>query len=289
MGAVSVKWLKLYNEARTDKKLAPLTLAERGVWVNLLCYANEQEDRGTFDASDLLDLALECADGDEAVMQSALDKLVKVKHLVPAEAAGHYTFRTFAERQARKPSDEPQAVLKRKQAQRQREAISHGVTRDRGVTNAMSRERADVTRLDIRDKSKESNTSPNLSPKRKSNTSPFAAASAGGVRGKPTNPIWDALASVTGIQPQTASERSRRGKAVKELREVGATAEEIARRADRYRMVFPSATLTDTALVAHWSECDPTRPIPFPKARTYARAAPEPPELDLHAPPLEWK
>ncbi len=55
-------WCKLYAEARLDKKLAQLTLAERGVWVNLLCYASEQPERGTFDASDRYGLALECAD-----------------------------------------------------------------------------------------------------------------------------------------------------------------------------------------------------------------------------------
>src|SRR5260221_1557899 len=107
-----MRWLKLHNEARTDKKLAILTLAERGIWVNLLCYANEQEERGAFDASDRYVLALECAEGDEETLNSLLDKLLRVRHLVELDD-GRLVFRTFARRQYDKPSDEPDRVTAR--------------------------------------------------------------------------------------------------------------------------------------------------------------------------------
>ena len=132
-----MRWLRLYSEARNDRKLAILTLAERGVWVNLLCFANEQEERGTFDASDRYVLALECADGDEDVLTSALDKLLRVKHLTDL-GDGRLSFRTFQARQYDKPSDAAEATRERKRKQRER-AASH----NDHDGNAMSR---DVTR-----------------------------------------------------------------------------------------------------------------------------------------------
>lgn len=129
-----MEWFKLYHEARLDKKLSLLTLAERGVWINLLCYASEQTERGAFDASDRFSLALECAEGDEAILNSTIEKLLKVKHLittVTSETSRNernglvtdsvtsqwLTFRTFASRQAQKasnfPSDAPERVTAR--------------------------------------------------------------------------------------------------------------------------------------------------------------------------------
>lgn len=66
--------------------------------------------------------------------------------------------------------------------------------------------------------------------------------------------LWDALASATGIDPETNGERSRFGKSVNELLAAGATGTEIAARAARWPMRFPKATLTDRALVNHWGE-----------------------------------
>lgn len=113
-------WFKLYTEARLDRKLAILTLAERGVWIGLLCFAAEREDeaRGTFDASDRYALALECADGDEETLNSTIEKLLKVRHLLPhGEQQGVFIFRTFETRQAQKitdfPSDDKERVKER--------------------------------------------------------------------------------------------------------------------------------------------------------------------------------
>src|SRR5690348_18343908 len=98
-----MEWFKLYHEARRDKKLSILTLAERGVWINLLCYASEQQERGTFDASDRLTLALECADGDEDVLNSAIEKLLKVRCLISVDGAPDLlTFRRSEERRVGK-------------------------------------------------------------------------------------------------------------------------------------------------------------------------------------------
>lgn len=74
------------------------------------------------------------------------------------------------------------------------------------------------------------------------------------------NPIWDALLSVCGVNPDNvnSSEASRYGRMVRLLNESNATPEEITRRAQVYRQKFPKATLTPTALVNRWSECDPS-------------------------------
>lgn len=85
-------WFRLYADARSDKKLATLTLAERGVWLNLLCYASEQEERGSFDASDRFILALECADGDEEILDNTITKLLRVRHLED-DGSGLFHFR----------------------------------------------------------------------------------------------------------------------------------------------------------------------------------------------------
>ena len=137
----NLPWFKLYTEARVDRKLAGLTRAEKGVWIDLLCYAAEQEERGCFDASDRYTLAMEVADGDEDLLNSTIEKLLKVRHLVPCPTQGlyetsettrnedvttgndhvttgnslqRYIFRTFAARQAQKvsnfPSDEKDRV-----------------------------------------------------------------------------------------------------------------------------------------------------------------------------------
>lgn len=81
------------------------------------------------------------------------------------------------------------------------------------------------------------------------------------VKARERNPIWDALLNACNVDPDNvnSNEGSRYGKLVKVLKESDATPEEIFARAQTYRMKFPQATLTPTALVNRWSECDPSR------------------------------
>lgn len=75
------------------------------------------------------------------------------------------------------------------------------------------------------------------------------------------NPIWDALLTACNVSPDNVNENeaSRYGKLVKVLKNSDATPEEIFARAQTYKYKFPKATLTPTALVNRWSECDPSR------------------------------
>lgn len=128
---MTMTWLRLYHDARTDKRLSVLTLAERGVWVNLLCYASEQEERGTFDATDRYMLAIECADGDEEALASCIEKLVRTRHLVEC-GDGRLAFRTFEARQYDKPSARPERVAERVRALRARRSNARNAQVTRG-------------------------------------------------------------------------------------------------------------------------------------------------------------
>lgn len=106
-----MQWLRLYSEARVDRKLQTLSDAQFRVWFNLLCFANEQRERGRFMLDDLDVLAIEVAGGDVELLQSTLDRLEKLKILsVDAESC---EFRNFEKRQYDKPSDRPERVAER--------------------------------------------------------------------------------------------------------------------------------------------------------------------------------
>jgi hypothetical protein len=68
------------------------------------------------------------------------------------------------------------------------------------------------------------------------------------------DPIFDVLCDETNTNPSelTRSSRGALNKATKELRNLGADAGNITRRADQYRRRYPTATLTPSALVKHW-------------------------------------
>ena len=76
----------------------------------------------------------------------------------------------------------------------------------------------------------------------------------GANKSRRTDPIWDSLLDELGgnADGMTRSERGRWNRAVKELREAGATPSEIVRRSKVFRSRYPTATLTPTALSAHW-------------------------------------
>ena len=72
---------------------------------------------------------------------------------------------------------------------------------------------------------------------------------------KPKDNLFQAVAKACGINltGMTRTARGQLNKAVKELREVGATEQDVQAKAKAYRTQYPNATLTPTALVKHWS------------------------------------
>jgi hypothetical protein len=67
--------------------------------------------------------------------------------------------------------------------------------------------------------------------------------------------LFEAVAKACGIPigNLTRSSRGQLNRAVKELREVGATEPDVQAKAKAYRTQYPNATLTPMALVKHWS------------------------------------
>jgi len=125
---MSQPWIKMWTEARNDRKLDLLSDAQHRVWHNLLLYSAEQEVRGTFRDTGVL--AIEVARADQALLEGTISMCVKLQMLV-ADGEGGYVFRAFEARNAGKPSDTPDAVRERKRRQREREAAAKALSRSK--------------------------------------------------------------------------------------------------------------------------------------------------------------
>jgi hypothetical protein len=96
---------------------------------------------------------------------------------------------------------------------------------------------------------------------------------------KPTrerDEIWDTLLDACNIDPTNipTSARGAYNRAVKDLRDIGATPGEIRRRAAIFRGQWRDVSLTPTALARRWSECDrPTSGSPAPSRNAQILAA----------------
>ena len=76
---------------------------------------------------------------------------------------------------------------------------------------------------------------------------------------KKKDEVWDAIMEACGVNAKTlnSNERGRYNKAVKLLKESGATSDEIFMRVRVYRRKFSGAAVTPIAVANHWSELDP--------------------------------
>lgn len=75
--------------------------------------------------------------------------------------------------------------------------------------------------------------------------------------------LWDTLMTVCGIDTDGISKSARGAyrKALSELRQMGASPDEVMERAVAYRRRWPEASLTPSALVRHWGECSTSSPV----------------------------
>lgn len=146
-------YLRLHHEARTDAKLESLSDAQFRVWFKLLCYANEQPERGVVAVRSYRLLALEVARGNEGLLRDTLDALRGL--LIVDESAldedgnplddegnpiegglPSVRFINWEKRQYDHPSDAPDATRARKAESRARaRGSAHDGTqpRDQGV------------------------------------------------------------------------------------------------------------------------------------------------------------
>lgn len=86
------------------------------------------------------------------------------------------------------------------------------------------------------------------------------------------DPIFDALCESCGINAKELTEAARGplNKACKDLKDVGATPDEIHRRANAYKTTFAGMNLTPNALSRHWAVLSGV-PIPVPEKQSGAR------------------
>jgi len=80
-----------------------------------------------------------------------------------------------------------------------------------------------------------------------------AAKSKNEKKPRPRDELWDAFVEICG-EALTTSERSGRGKAVKEVREAGGRPEQLRPAAAEFRRIFPQLTMTDLAIARHWGK-----------------------------------
>lgn len=130
-----MNWMRLYYEARTDKKLQVLSDKQFRVWFNLMVFSAEQPTRGVITYDDLFPLSVEVARGDIALLETTIELLVRLR--IIATSSGEITFINFNRRQYSKPSDAPDRVAERVEKHRERQ-------RNADVT----RGNADVTTTD---------------------------------------------------------------------------------------------------------------------------------------------
>lgn len=86
-------------------------------------------------------------------------------------------------------------------------------------------------------------------------------------RQRQPDPLWDAVIAACGLTGAavTSSARGAWNRAVKELRAIGATPDDVTAKAAAYRRQWPGATLTPTALARRWSEAATTGATPEPR------------------------
>jgi hypothetical protein len=75
-GMTKYRWFRLHSEVRADPKLRVLPHDERWVFICLLCFASEQEERGTIPPMSRFRLADEVADGNLELLDRTLGHLV---------------------------------------------------------------------------------------------------------------------------------------------------------------------------------------------------------------------
>lgn len=267
-----MQWFRFYSEALDDPKVQRLPGDLFKAWVNLLCLANEQAERGTLPSLDDIAFRLRL---DYQKAEDALLGLKRAGLLELDQETDSYVIHAWAKRQP--PSDIDSTATERKRRERERKTQQPGqdqpVTRD--VTRDMSQRHGpvtgDVTRLEKSrvEKSREEERRPSRGQAAPKGVSPLRPVPKPKDAPAPRNEQWDALIEVTGIAPQTATERSLLGKVSRELRDAGKSGPEIISAGENYRERWPDVDLTWAALAKHFTLNEhppPVRALPTREA-----------------------
>lgn len=136
-----MKWLRLYHDARTDAKLESLPDDEFRVWFKLLCFANEQHERGVITGfSDRL-LAVEVARGNKELLDRTLTSLEELRIIERGES--ELTFRAWGKRQF-SSDDVSERVQKHRERRAERDSNDDVTLQGRYVTPPEAEAEADT-------------------------------------------------------------------------------------------------------------------------------------------------
>lgn len=142
-----MQWFRFYSEALDDPKVQRLTGDLFKVWVNLLCLANEAEERGTLPELDDIAFRLRL---DSQKTEDALLGLKRAGLLDVDQTTDLYVIHAWGKRQPISDLDSTATERKRRQRerdaglQRQNQSVTRDVTRDSspghaGVTGHVTR------------------------------------------------------------------------------------------------------------------------------------------------------
>lgn len=228
-------WVRLDDKFTSHPKVLALTDREFRVHLSALCYAAEYKTDGDIPeaAWRLLGVTRKLADRMVAVGVWDID-------------AGTYLIHDF---RVYNPADPTAAERQRrfKESRSGNGQVTAESREDNGETNGPhARARTPV---------------PVPSPTPNREGSPDGAPSLANAlpAARPRDELWDALTEACG-PVSTKSERGRRNAALRELRDIGATPDEIRWRSDALKRRWPDIDFTATSLVANWSIAERPQP-----------------------------
>ncbi len=260
-----MKWFRMYDEVLDDPKVQRLRPELFKVWINLLCLANRQKERGTLPRPDDIAFSLRM---DRDAAHRVIGELEDVG-LVGENEWGLW-IHNWDERQYH--SDTPEAAAERKRRQRDRERERHSDVSMEGHADVAVTER-DSHSVVTPPEQIQSRT--DTEQKQSRDGAPQADARAAPKPKPKQDELWDALVSEVGA-PATQAERGKYNAALKQLRAVNAKADDIRLRCERYRAEWPDVELTPMALVNNWSRFEQARSNGKPQLQ----AVTEPPDPD---------
>jgi hypothetical protein len=233
-------WLRLYTETAWDLKIRALSLEARWTWIAVLILARQSPTPGALIVSNgkpvVLSQVADCANRPEKNVRSAIAELVDADLLSLDPILDAWVVPKWGDRQFESDDSTARSTKQRRYAR--------VATPDASLMQRPNGVDATPDATDQRTETEaETEAEEPLAP----------------VGAKRTDVVWDALMAVTGVTAVTSSARGAYNRATKDLRDVGAEPDEIARRGLVFRERWPDASLTPTALARRWGECDPDR------------------------------
>lgn len=231
-------WFKVDDTLAMHPKILAAGNAAVGLWVRLGSYSSAQNLDGFVPEI----IAKSCG------TKSEIRALLEAKMLVVSD--GGYTLHDFLKYN---PSREKVLADRDASAERKRKSRDKSQGESRVTKAVTERVTATLGHSPV--------TAPRPDPTRPELIQPLAlvvsTAEAKAAKPRPRDLIWDALSAEFG-EPATKTEKTNRGRQARELREAGATPEDIAARIAEHRRRGEKWNLTANALMSNWTSLGTT-------------------------------